>query len=172
MEHAPATGDGQWIRDAVRRYEQRLMLYATHLLGDVERARDVVQETFLKLCTQDPHRIDPHLAEWLYTVCRNAALDVRRKEKRMRAMGEEMQHSQAGREADPSAGAEASDETARAMKFIDQLPPNQQECIRLKFQQALSYEQISRVTGLSVSNVGYLIHMGLKTVRQRMNESR
>ena len=39
--------------------------------------------------------------------------------------------------------------------------------LRLKLQEHLSYQQISAVTGLSVSHVGVLIHNGLKSVRAR-----
>ena len=42
-----------WVRSAVARYEGPLTLYAARLLGDADRARDVVQDTFLKLCRQD-----------------------------------------------------------------------------------------------------------------------
>ncbi len=52
------------------------------------------------------------------------------------------------------------------------LPANQQECIRLKFQHGLSYKQISQVTDLSVTNVGFLIHTGLKTLRKQLSEGR
>ena len=48
-------------------------LYATRLLRDAETARDVVQDTFLKLCASEFASIDGHLAEWLFTVCRNRA---------------------------------------------------------------------------------------------------
>ena len=41
--------------------------------------------------------------------------------------------------------------------------------IRLKFQHGLSYKQIAEVTQLSVSNVGFLIHTGLKALRERLN---
>ena len=50
------------------------------LTGDLERARDVVQETFLRLAVQQPSSVDGHLAEWLYRVCRQRALDVCRKD--------------------------------------------------------------------------------------------
>jgi RNA polymerase sigma-70 factor (ECF subfamily) len=42
--------------------------------------------------------------------------------------------------------------------------------IRLKFQNDLTYKEISQVTGLSVTNVGFLIHAGLKAIRQAMVE--
>ena len=72
-----------WIRSALAQYEGALTRYATHLTGDVERARDVVQDTFLRLCSQKPSRVRDHLAQWLFTVCRNRALDVLRKDNRM-----------------------------------------------------------------------------------------
>src|ERR1700735_4328532 len=79
----------KWVRDAVTRYERQLTQYAAHITGDPERARDVVQDAFLRLCDQDAETVGSHLAEWLYTVCRNLAIDVKRKEKRMRLMSDE-----------------------------------------------------------------------------------
>src|SRR4051794_36083133 len=69
-----------FVRAAVERYEGPLTTYAKHVLGgDLDRARDVVQDAFLRLLAQDAQRVTPHLTEWLYTVCRNLAIDVRRK---------------------------------------------------------------------------------------------
>jgi RNA polymerase sigma-70 factor (ECF subfamily) len=72
-----------WIVAALNRYEGPLVRYATWILDDIESARDVVQETFLRLCRESESRLDGHLGQWLFTVCRNLAFDVRRKEKRM-----------------------------------------------------------------------------------------
>ena len=56
------TPDSQWMVDALDRYERPLIRYAKWLLGDAEMARDVVQETFLRLCREDPARLNGHLA--------------------------------------------------------------------------------------------------------------
>jgi RNA polymerase sigma-70 factor (ECF subfamily) len=40
--------------------------------------------------------------------------------------------------------------------------------VRLKFQNGLSYEEISRVTNRTVNTVGVLIHIALKTLRDQM----
>jgi len=40
--------------------------------------------------------------------------------------------------------------------------------IRLRFQNSLRYREIDEVTGLTVTNVGFLIHRGLKTLRERL----
>src|SRR5205809_826910 len=86
MDSSLSGSSDDWIKAHVARWESDLLRYARHLVGDVEQARDVVQETFLKLCQQDRARLDGHLVEWLFTVCRNGALDVRRKEQRMTTM--------------------------------------------------------------------------------------
>lgn len=162
--HAPRN----WVTAALRQYEGRLIQYAQRITGDVERARDCVQETFLKLCQEPEDGVNGHLAQWLYTVCRNQAIDLRRKESRMTTLAEPGVLDADLRQPEPWQQAEASEGVARILVELDRLPENQQECIRLKLQSGLSYREISNVTELSVSNVGFLIHTGLKTIRERI----
>ena len=71
-------------------------------------------------------------------------------------------------EPEPSDAAEQSDTVSHILRTMKDLPGNQQEVIRLKFQHGLSYKQISEVTKLSVTNVGFLIHTGIKTLKRRL----
>jgi RNA polymerase sigma-70 factor (ECF subfamily) len=48
------------------------------------------------------------------------------------------------------------------------LPASQQEVLRLKLQEGLSYAEIGAVTGLTANHVGVLVHLGLKTIRARV----
>ncbi|RUL84625.1 RNA polymerase sigma factor [Tautonia sociabilis] len=172
---ASATTDRDgWVRAAVERFEAPLTRYAFRIVGEVETARDVVQETFLKLCGQDRDRVEPHLAEWLFTVCRNRALDVLRKEGRVnRSADPETRLSVVpAADADPSDGQERRDELDRVLRLLALLPESQQEVIRLRFQEGFSYKEISRITGFSVGNVGYLLHMGLRSLRGRLGVPR
>ena len=77
-----------WITIAVERFGRPLTQYAYGLLDDADAARDVVQDTFLRLCAQRRERVESRLAPWLFTVCRNRAMDVLRKERRMTALTE------------------------------------------------------------------------------------
>jgi RNA polymerase sigma factor (sigma-70 family) len=164
--------DGQipreWVSQALHRYEGRLVQYALRITGDVERARDVVQETFLKLCQEPPDAQNGHLAQWLYTVCRNQAIDLRRKESRMNTLAEPALEETDASQVEPWRQVENHESVGRILVELERLPLNQQECIRLKLQHGLSYREISGVTGHSVSNVGFMIHTGLKTIRQRV----
>ena len=69
---------------------------------------------------------------------------------------------------DPSRAMERKERFEEVLRFLERLPENQREVIRLKFQGDLSYKEISEVTGLSVSNVGFLIHTGIKRLRTLM----
>ena len=162
------TPDSSWVPSVLAEYEQPLTRYAAHITGDIERAREVVQDTFLKLCRQKPAEIRDHLAQWLYTVCRNRALDVLRKERRMTGLSDAQLELQAQSGPAVSATMEQEEQFAGVLNVLSTLPANQQEVIRLKFQSDLSYAEISQITNLSVSNVGFLIHTGIKTIRERV----
>ena len=154
-----------FVRTAVEQYQAPLLRYATRLVNDPDRARDVVQDTFVRLMAQSPATIDSHLAEWLFTVCRNRAFDIYRKEGRMKQFDEGAVERVVAAEPRPGAVLEAEETHAAIVRLIDRLPPNQQEVIRLKFQNGFSYREISRITSLSVGNVGFLIHTAIKTLR-------
>ena len=71
----------------------------------------------------------------------------------------------------PSLRMEQSDDFGQVLQLLDRLPANQQEVVRLKFQEEMSYKAIAAITGLSVSNVGYLLHMAVKALRESVKES-
>jgi RNA polymerase sigma-70 factor (ECF subfamily) len=154
----------------VAQYEAPLLRFSQRLLGDAEAARDVVQDTFLRLCAQPREAVDGHLAEWLFTVCRHRALDVLRKENRMNQtpLLHDAPDGAASREPDPHAASERREDAGRLRVALGTLPPRTQEVLRLRFQEGLSYKEIAGVMQLTVSHVGVLIHNGLKTLRARI----
>jgi RNA polymerase sigma-70 factor (ECF subfamily) len=161
--------DGEWIDAVLRRWETPLALYATKVCGDEERARDAVQETFLELCAADRNAVEPRIAAWLFSVCRNKALDVRRKESSMKTGEDVVAENRTGDEPDPSAVLLEEEQSQRVLTFVERLPAKQQEVLRLKFQGGLSYKEIAAVTGDSVGNVGFLLHVALRALRERMS---
>ena len=159
----------EWLRSVLETYEAPLVRYAFRIVRNLEGARDVVQDTFLRLCRErDLSRVRDHIAPWLFTVCRNRAFDVRRKEARAASLDEGETEAHPAQGPQHSVMLEQREVFNQLMELLAMLPENQQEVIRLKFQNDLSYKEISSVTGLSVSNVGFLIHTGLKTVRQSL----
>jgi RNA polymerase sigma-70 factor (ECF subfamily) len=162
-ENAP---NEAWLLDLIARHQAPLTHYAARLVGDVEKARDLVQETFLKLWREGPTAIGDNPPAWLFTVCRNLAFDNLRKEKRMMSLTGTDELA-ASTEA-PDAHLEQDQGMSGVLAAVGKLPASQQEVLRLKFQNGLSYKDISRITGHSVSHVGVMIHSGIKTLRQNL----
>ena len=71
----------------------------------------------------------------------------------------------------PARQVETREMVTDVLGALNQLTPNQQEVIRLKFQAGLSYREIGQITGLSTSNVGFQIHTGIKKLRQKIASS-
>ena len=162
-------GRARWVMTALDEFETPLVAYATRLTRDVHAARDVVQEAFLRLCGESEARVGPHVKAWLYTVCRRLAIDELRKERRMDPCGDAVLEASPGREADPAGAAETRDEASHVLRLMADLPENQREVIDLKFRHGLMYREIAEATGLSIGNVGFLIHTGLQTLRGRLS---
>ncbi len=156
------------VRALLAEHEASLLRYAMRLTGDAHMASDCVQETFLRLCREDPADIRGHEAAWLYRVCRHRAMDWKRKANRMQIT--DVQTAEClDREPEPADRLEQQEDVSAVLALLSELPENQQDVLRLKFQAGLSYREISEATDLSVSNVGFLIHTGLKKLRERLN---
>ena len=158
----------QMVRTAVEQHERPLLRYAMQFGIDSERARDIVQDAFLQLWKQDVAELDGRVATWLFTVCRNRAIDVSRKEKRMRVIANDQLAATSSSREEPSAATERRDMVSHVQTLLENLSDNQREVVRLKFQAGLSYKEISRITELSVSNVGYLIHTAIRRLREQI----
>jgi len=167
MTAEPSDNVAAWLQEVMDRHEGPLLRYAERILGDADRGRDVVQETFMRLLESDRSFEGGHLVQWLFTVCRNRCLDICRKERRMTLMSDHTERTRPGSEPAPDTVASGREQAGRVTAAMSALPTNQREVLRLRFQNGLSYKQIAGVTGLSASNVGFLIHTGIQRLRKR-----
>lgn len=168
------------IVSLMNRYERPLVRYAQSIVGELDAARDVVQDTFIKYvrgasgeasagAVGDESEDARHVESWLFTVTRNGALDHLRKHSRIIPMPLPDDRRSEGASPDEELANRESAEWL--LRLLDALTPNQREVIRLKFQNDLSYKEIADVTGLSATNVGFLLHVGLKKLRELLHEA-
>jgi RNA polymerase sigma-70 factor, ECF subfamily len=153
----------RWLQSVFDRYQRPLLSYAWRLVnGDTELARDCVQDTFLALCQQPRSAVDGHVDAWLFKSCRNRAMDHHRREARMRLFVQSTSpESKPESIHDPSVAMERSEEQQLVEQQIQQLPAREQELLALRLSHGMSYKQIAEITGLSPSNVGFLLHQAL-----------
>src|SRR5258707_15736489 len=79
---------GQKFEEILQRFEIPLLQYATRITGDRERAKDVVQETFIKFQRNGSLDREEKAAKRLFTVCRNGTLNICRQQRRMMELHE------------------------------------------------------------------------------------
>lgn len=160
--------DRTWIDEVLRRYEQPLLLFARRILrGDIEAARDVVQDVFLKLCEQGRDEVADHLSQWLFTVCRHRAIDHLRKERPMRLMTDPEALGAAPTKA-PVDLVAYDDEKAHLACHLAALTDRHRDVLRLKFVDGLSYREIAERLDIGVGNVGFILHHAIRRLRERM----
>src|SRR5882757_6398058 len=158
-----------WVQTALERFERPLLQYALSILQDLDRARDTVQETFMRLHTQDQAAIEGHLSQWLFTLCRNCALKSLKKEDRYIYVESSEFEQKRCEGLTPLAELERKERVERLMELVKELPKNQYEVVRLRFHHHHSYQEISEITGLSVGNVGFLLNAAMRNLRNKMD---
>ena len=146
-------------------HQGALLRYAARFVGP-EQARDVVQDAFARwLATETPPR-DEAAKAWLFSVTRNRALDLIRKDKRMKSLSEP--HGAVESSIPPAdVLAVMSEQQGQVLSALGELPALQQDVLRLKYQNEFTYKQIAEITGKSASHVGVLIHDGLTALRNQ-----
>ncbi len=157
------------IQEALKLYEKPLIHFASQYVKSRHLAQDVVQDSFLKLCQADWDKVKKNVKAWLYTVCRNRSLEIIRKEKKMIDLETSTVEQRPDRQKSPDSALEQADAFGQAMCFLKTLNEKEQELIKLKYQQQLSYKEISTITGNTVSNVGFILHSALKKLRFKIN---
>ncbi len=161
-------GDVDWLRWVVERYQGPLIRVAYRITGNLEVAREVAQDTFLRLCRQEKQLVNGHLSAWLFTVCRNRALDVRKKESRLQPVEDEEFWFQDQGQRTPADHALQHDNLDLVQEQLRTLSPRDQEVVRLKFEHGMSYREIGEALQLSESNVGFILHTSIRKIRKRV----
>lgn len=153
----------RWLREVIAQTTPRLARFAARLAGR-DRAPDVVQDAFARLCEADRRDLEGREAEWLFTVCRRRAIDLHRRD-RVRALAPP----------DADEGGAAPDEAMLLAEQLDRLraavaslPERQRAVLRMRFDEGMSYQEIHERSGWSVSYVGWLLHTTLRALRERM----
>ena len=145
-------------------FEGPLLRYTVSITHDLENARDVVQDAFIRYFQTAGKEEIECPGPWLYRVCHNRALDLLRKQKRLLPLGDEADKTEAPTP-DPSQAAAEEADRVSVLEILGRLPSRQQQVVPLRFQGGLSYKDISAATQLSVSNVGYILHEAIRRIR-------
>ena len=164
-----APGSAQDIEALVDAHQNGLIRYAYRLLQSRELAQDVVQDAFVRyLCEPLDYGEPRQRTAWLYKVTHNLCIDLLKRESKRGEIYDRLKHAAVARL--PVVEILATERWERLERLLEGLSDNQRVVTLLFFQEGLSYKEISKVTGLSMSNVGMLLHRGLKKLRCAIGE--
>ena len=160
------------IEELFAALESPLLSYALRLVGELSVAEDMVQEAFMKLHAQFEKVREPR--RWLYRTVHNQALNLRRQTSKIVPLNPQGEGGTAVA-ADATDPQPLPDEQIARWEGIglvrlslETLDERSRELIRLKFNEGLSYKEISTRTGLKVGHVGYLLHHALKSISDEL----
>jgi RNA polymerase sigma-70 factor (ECF subfamily) len=169
---AHLAGDGRAFQELVGRYRGRLLNFVHRMIGDRERAEDLVQEAFIRVY-RHLHRFDTtkKFSTWIYTIASNLAKNELRNRSRsplvlyqsLRPRGEEDQRplqfeDSRSRPDDMFAGRYLRELVDAA---VATLAPHHREVFVMRELEGRSYEEIAQLT-----------RCNLGTVKSRLNRAR
>lgn len=163
------------IEEAFFALESPLLGYAHRLLADAVMAQDIVQEAFLRLQRDFAQVRDPKA--WLYRTVHNLACNHRRSQSKVVSLDPPSYNPDppAAEIADPQPLPDEQIARAEGVGLVrlglNNLDARSRELVRLKFNEGLSYKDISARTGLTVGHVGYLLHHALKGLAAELAKS-
>ncbi len=174
-EEASATPQA-WatIEEVFAALESPLLAYARRLVGDFAVAEDVVQDAFMKLHSQFQQVRTPQ--PWLYRTVHNLAVDHQRRASRIVLVDDRTSEDMPAN--DTSDSQPMPDEQIARWEGIglvrlvlETLDARSRELIRLRFEEELSYKEIAESTGITVGNVGYILHHALKAMALELEKT-
>ena len=149
-----------WVQTALERYERPLLQYAMSIVGELERARDVVQETFMRLTIQliNTNEIE-NIHGWVVRVAHNLALTLRKKERRFIIPGDSAMLAIKNRPdtaLSPEQAYSIEEQFKQMNVALSRLKPQHCQCFQMRAQ-GLRYKDIGQTLGMSEQRVAFVV---------------
>jgi RNA polymerase sigma-70 factor (ECF subfamily) len=172
-------GSQEAYRELLRRYQRPVFSIIVRMVKDHALAEDLAQDTFVKafraLGSYDPDR---KFSSWLFTIAHNTAIDHLRRRAPLMVPLETSDPGPDLSDSLPSAESESPEalllrkDLARGLEqALRRLRPEYAEVLVFRFQEGLSYEEISEVTGLPLGTVKTHLYRARKALARRLGTS-
>ncbi|MCF6352712.1 MAG: RNA polymerase sigma factor [Cyclobacteriaceae bacterium] len=148
--------------------KDKLFRYTLRILKNEDEAKDVVQETFIKVWNKrDKMHNYENMEAWCIRVGRNLALD-KLKSKHNSTVDINNAYDLQSNTQSPYSSAEQSDTISSIHYFINQLPDLQKQVIQLRDIDGFSYQEISDILKQNLNSVKVNLFRARKQVREQL----
>jgi RNA polymerase sigma-70 factor (ECF subfamily) len=164
-------GDDEALDVLVERHAPRVQRLASHLVVDLEDARDAAQESLVKLCTRlRQFRGDAQFGTWLHRLVVNTCRDLAARQRIRRTEPLDVEETRASDDHDPSRLAVLGDVRRELVEALGRLSADQRAVVVLRDAVGLPYEEIARVVRMPVGTVKSYVHRGRGRLRLLLEE--
>jgi len=147
---------------------KKLLRFALQILQDEEEAKDVLQDTFLKLWQKrDELEKVENIQAFAIRMIRNRCLDVIRA-RRTVSMEVVKKHHLPDEDSPDNDVLELSDSVGLVKQIISELPDLQRTVIQLRDIEQLEYEEIAEATDMNVNAIRVNLSRARKKVRDEI----
>jgi RNA polymerase sigma-70 factor (ECF subfamily) len=162
----------------VRKYRDRVYRYACSFCGNEDDAKEISQDVLIAAFESLKNfRGESQFSTWLYSITMNHCKNFARKRGRMRKVSiSEMEetYEQEFQLEDLRESTEnkvlLAEAYSAAMEELAVLPDDYKQAVILRDVEEMSYDDISKVLSISMSNVKVRIHRGREMLKKRMCE--
>ena len=144
-----------------------LFRLALRITGNQEEAKDIVQETLIKVWNKREEWNEiASIEAFCLTICRNLALDsIKHNSHQMTAL------TDLGQQGDSNTGPYEQmmqkDRIELVKKIVDSLPEKQRSCMQLRDFEGKSYKEIALIMGISEDQVKVNIFRARQAIKER-----
>lgn len=166
-----AGGDTEAFGQIYDMYADRIYRHIYYRTNNVEDARDLTQDVFVKAWQALPRykRTKTPFLGWLFTISHNRVVDYYRTKKDHAYLNDDMVIEDGGRS--PEKLAEDQFTRQQVRRAILQLPSDQQQVILMSFIEGLEYGEIAAAMNKTEGNIRVIVHRALKKMREILAEA-
>jgi|SRR3989344_6203342 len=158
------THDKEAYAEIIKRYQAKLMRYASYIIGDEHIGADVVQEGFIKAYINlNGFETKKKFSSWIYRIVHNEAMNVLSKHKKQRPLDDQVWFEN---------GVNLEDEfiknelASRTHHCLEQMPIIYKEPLSLFYLEEKSYEDISDILRIPIGTVGTRINRAKRFMKK------
>jgi RNA polymerase sigma factor (sigma-70 family) len=175
LVHALQAGDESALNELIRKYQEPLFRFICRYAGDEETARDILQETFVRVYF-GIQRFRPRakFVTWLYSIAMNLCRDyARSKQRRQSYATESLDASDAHRNVQaadrgPAADVESREGLANLQKAIEELPHDLRTTLLLFAVEGRSQQECAELLGVSAKAVETRVYRARKILEKKL----
>ncbi|MCA8997026.1 MAG: sigma-70 family RNA polymerase sigma factor [Planctomycetaceae bacterium] len=164
-------GDLALFGELVNRYQSRLLLFARSKFADRDFSEDLVQDAFLAAYqARDSYRVEFAFSTWIWTILLNLSKEAGKKQARRQDRERkhaQLSHERAGLMTTPLQEMLAAEQRTQVHLWLQSLPEEEADAIRLKFFGGLKYEEIAWAMESSVSGAKARVRRGLTRLAEQ-----